>query len=102
MRQQKHEHRNELVFLLDELLRQETITRDEYKRLNNFLSEYLASGESGSELLDDKNKNKNEEPVSKEENIKYLIHSITEYLIPPDRKELLELLKDFKDEAHEH
>ena len=31
----KYEHRNELVFLLDELLRQEGIDRDEYKKLNN-------------------------------------------------------------------
>ena len=28
IRQKKHEHRNELVFLLDELLRQEAIDRD--------------------------------------------------------------------------
>ena len=53
MRQQKHEHRNELVFLIDELLRQEAITRDEYKLLNNFLSESLDSGESDSEPDDE-------------------------------------------------
>ena len=37
MRQGKHKHRNELDFLLDELLRQDGINRDEYTRLNNML-----------------------------------------------------------------
>ena len=32
-REGKHEHRNEIVFLLDELLRQEAITRDDYRKL---------------------------------------------------------------------
>ena len=44
MRQEKHEHRNELVFLLDELLRQDGINRDEYAQYNNMLAESLGSG----------------------------------------------------------
>ena len=43
-RQGKHNNRNEIVFLLDELLRQEGITRDEYTQLNNLLAESLGSG----------------------------------------------------------
>ena len=43
MRQGKHEHRNELVFLLDELFRQDGINRDEYAQLNNMLAESLKS-----------------------------------------------------------
>ena len=43
-RQGKHEHRNEIVFLLDELLRQEGITREEYTKLNNILAESVGSG----------------------------------------------------------
>ena len=39
MRQRKHEHQNEQVLLLNEILRQEAISREEYKPLNNFLSE---------------------------------------------------------------
>ena len=35
----KHGHRNERVFLLDELLRQNGINRDEYKQLNTMLAE---------------------------------------------------------------
>ena len=41
MREEKHEHRNEIVSILDELLRQDAITRDEYKQLNPMLAESL-------------------------------------------------------------
>ena len=41
MREEKHEHRNEIISLLDELLRQDAITRDEYKQLNTMLAESL-------------------------------------------------------------
>ena len=40
--QGKHEHRNEIVFLLDELLRQEAITREDYRKLNNILVSRIA------------------------------------------------------------
>ena len=40
-REGKHEHRNEIVFILDELLRQDGITQDEYTKLNNILAESL-------------------------------------------------------------
>ena len=43
-RQGKHEHRNELVFLLDELLRKDGINREDYTQLNNILAESLGSG----------------------------------------------------------
>ena len=47
-RQGKHEHRNEIVYILDELLRQEAITRDDYRKLNNILAESLGSRIAGS------------------------------------------------------
>ena len=37
----KHKHGSELVFLLDELLREECIARDQYKQLNTMLPESL-------------------------------------------------------------
>ena len=40
-RQGKHEHRNELVFLLDELLREDDINQAEYAQLNKMLAESL-------------------------------------------------------------
>ena len=43
MQQGKHEHRNELVFLLDELLQQCGIDREEYAILNNILAKSLGS-----------------------------------------------------------
>ena len=41
MRHGKHGHRNELVFLLDELLQQDGINRNEYKQLNTMLAESI-------------------------------------------------------------
>ena len=41
MRHGKHGHRNELMILLDELLRQDGINRDEYKQLSTMLADSL-------------------------------------------------------------
>ena len=41
MREEKHEHRNEIFSILNELLRQDAITRDECKQLNTMLAESL-------------------------------------------------------------
>ena len=41
MREEKHEHRNEIVSIVDELLHQDAITRDEYNHLNTMLAESL-------------------------------------------------------------
>ena len=43
-RQGKHEHRKELVFLLDELLRKGGLNREEYTQLTNILAGSLGSG----------------------------------------------------------
>ena len=40
-RSKKYETRNEIVFLLDEMLRRERITLSEYEKLNNILIETL-------------------------------------------------------------
>ena len=44
IRKGKHKHRNEPVFLLDELLQQERIDRDQYKQLKTMLAESLNEG----------------------------------------------------------
>ena len=41
MSHKKHENRNELVSILDELLRQEAISYEVYTQVNNFLAESL-------------------------------------------------------------
>ena len=51
-RQGKHEHRNELVFLLDELLLQQGIDREECTILNNILAKSLGSGRADEDFLD--------------------------------------------------
>ena len=43
----EHEHSNEIVFVFDELLRQEAITRDDYTKLNNILAEFLGEHDDG-------------------------------------------------------
>ena len=80
----KHEHKNELVFLLDELLRQQGIDREEYTILNNTL---------GSEIADDEEEEEKDGSVEED---KTLIQSTVEYLIQQDKKELLELMREFR------
>ena len=51
MRYNKHEHRNELMLLLDEMLRRGAITPTEYTRLNTSITEAadLRTDEAGKE-----------------------------------------------------
>ena len=114
-RQGKHEHRNEIVFLLDELLRQEGINRDDYNKLNNLLAESLGSGidtaaESPKEEVmevaevpeyeDESSKDEEEtDPDNETSPLKKLIQSTFEYLIQPDKKELMELIHEFRKDA---
>ena len=72
MREEKQEHRN------DELLRQDTITRDEYKQLNTMLAESL------DEEMD-------LGPPPEEDELKKIIHATTHNVIESDNKELMEL-----------
>ena len=95
-----------MVFLLDELLRQEGITRDEYTQLNNVLAESLGSGIEGDDMdgesfkeeknEDDSNDDDDDAEKSSGEKIKKLIQSTFEYSIQPDKKELLQLLNEFR------
>jgi len=82
----KYEHRNELVFLLDELLRREGIDRDEYKKLNN---EIVSIAE------------KEEEEEEEEEEEDDLEKITVETIIQHDKKEVKELLKDFGENLDE-
>ena len=97
----KHENRNELVFILDELLRQEAISQEAYTQVNNLLAESL--GDDGSEEMDVDDDAAaaaaNEE--SEEDVVKNLIQSTTDGIIQHDKKELVELLKEIKEEAGE-
>ena len=74
MREEKHEHRNKISSILDELLRQDAITRDEYKQLNTLLAESL-----------------NEEmdlgpPPEEEDELKKVIHATAYNVIESDKK----------------
>ena len=95
IREGKHEHRNELVFLLDELLRQEGIDLDQYNQLNTMLAESL-------DEEDDDVKEEEEMAVDAEDEddeVKKVIQTTFHDIIQHDEEELMELLAELKDEA---
>ena len=73
MREEKHEHRN------DELLREDAITRDEYKQLNTMLAE-SHNEEMDLGLL-----------LEEDDELKKVIHATTHNVIESDKKDLMEL-----------
>ena len=91
-RQDKQENRNELVHLLDEMLRFEYITPLEYQTINNILTQSLPGG-SGIEDTDPKE----DEEMEIVEDIKSLIRSTTDYVIKHDKNKLKELIGKFKE-----
>ena len=95
IREGKHEHRNEVVFLLYELLRQEGIDRGQYKQLNTMLAESLDED-------DDDAKEEEEMDVDaadKDDEVKKVIQSTFHDIIQHDEEELMELLAELKDET---
>ena len=75
----KIEHRNELVSLLDEMLRQKGIDRKDYEKLNNKIVTI----------------------ASREEDYKNIENSALKTIIQHDVKELKDLLKEFREELDE-
>ena len=83
-RKGKHENRNELEFLVDELLRQGVIDPTEYTQLNTRLTEE-------EDLTIDKEEEEGEEEDEEEEN---MTNAAIQYLILHDKEELQDLIKD--------
>ena len=77
---------------MDELLRKGGINREEYTQLNNILAESLGSG---IELAEE---DKTEDGKG---NLKKLIQSNIEYSIQHDKKELVELMNEFRKDVDE-
>ena len=92
VREKKHENRNELEFLLDEMLRHDAIDPTEYTQLNTRLSE------AEDQMIDKEEKAESEEDEEEEENMK---NAEIQYLILHDKEELMELMADIKDEIDE-
>ena len=97
-RQGKREHRNKLVFLLDELLRQ-GINRDQYAQLNNMFAESLESEEI--ESAKDEAESTTMEDETHERKPKKIVRSTTDYLIQHDKNKLWELIKEFRKDVGE-
>ena len=90
MRHNKHKHTNELMFLLDEMLRQGTITPTEYAQLNTSLTE----------AADLKNDETEKEQDSDDEE-QVLTKSVVNYIIQHDKEGLLQLMGELKDDIDE-
>ena len=86
MRHNKYEHTNELMFLLDEMLRQGDITPTEYAQLNTSLTE-------AADLRTDEAE-KEEDSDDEEQN---LMKPAVDYIIQHDKEELLQLMEELKD-----
>ena len=91
----KHKHRNELVFLLDELLRQEGIDRDQYKQLNTVLVESL--DEEDSDVKEEEEMAVDAE--DEDDEVKKVIQTTFPGIIQHD-EELLAELKDETDDEY--
>ena len=85
---------------MDELLRQDDVNRDEYIRLNNLLAESLDL-ETKTESTKDVAESTTIEDDEDEGKQEKLIRSTTDYLIQPDKKELIELIKEFPKDVGE-
>ena len=90
MRHNKHEHTNELMFLLDEMLRQGAITPIEYAQLNTGLTEAADLRTDEAEKAEDRD--------DEEQN---LMKSAVDYIIQHDKEELLQLMEELKDDIDE-
>ena len=76
----KMENRNEIVCILDELKRQNSISEDEYSRYNEFLSRSLGSG---IEIVEDE-----VDAMEVDNDFKQLVRSTTDYIVKHDLEEL--------------
>ena len=87
VRKKKHENRNELEFLLDELLRQNVIDPTEYTQLNTRLTE-----------AEDLTTDKEEEEEAEDEEEENMTNAAIQYLMLHDKEELEDLMEGIKDE----
>ena len=89
--------RNEAVFLLDELLRQDGISQRMYREYNDFLAESLPNiSGSGTITADEQESSEEEMELSPEDQIKKDITETADYLIHHDKKELQELIAEIE------
>ena len=118
MRGDKHQlkvdNRNELVYLLDEMLRRDYISHGDFQTMNNALAQSLPRGAgAGVEKYmvhskvppmmikkhEDQEQEEEEEAEEQEivQDVKSLIKSTINYVIKHEKGELTKLIKEFKD-----
>ena len=91
---------------MDELKRQTGVSRKEYTRLNNSLSESLDDAEDGEEEMGEDNGNEKEMVVNDDDDdevieLNKIINSTLDYMTQSDKRELTELLKELQESSQE-
>ena len=94
MKQDKLENRNELVYLLDEMLSHGYISGTDFRALNNILTQSLPSDSKEEEEVPPKEDEGEEEIV---QDLKTLLKSTITYVIEHEKDELDELVEEFKE-----
>ena len=89
MRQDKLENRNELVYLLEEMLTRDFISEEDFRALNNILAaQSLPIAMDGEEEIE-------------VQDLKTLVKSTSNYAIEHEKNELDELIEEFKEGDNE-
>ena len=105
-REQKHQNRNELMAILDELLRQKYIEQETYTKVSDLIAPFhctreIDQGNNGAEESAEDNDD-NLTMVSEEENeeniLKEVIDEVFHYIIVHDKNELDHLLEELKND----
>ena len=105
-REQKHQNRNELMAILDELLRQKYIQQETYTKVSDLIAPFhctreIDQGNNGAEESAEDNDD-NLTMVSEEENeeniLKEVIDEVFHYIIVHDKNELDHLLEELKND----
>ena len=74
------------MFILDELLRQEALSRETNTQVNNILAESLDEDDDGTKEMEVAT----EEDEAEEDEVKKIINSTVDYIITHDKKELMD------------
>ena len=89
------DNRNELVCLLDEMKRQESIPEDDYIKFNIFLSKSLPHSRGGSGIGDSSDETGGGGKDMEVDDFKQMVRSSTKYIVKNDHRELEKLNNEY-------
>ena len=97
MKKGHYEHRNDLMFLLGEMLRRGFINQKDYAKGVDALDDVVVDIATEIQSLDDSG-NQGEEMIGKEDEHRQIFNSTSNYIIQHDKKELMKLIQELKQE----